>query len=63
MVSRIDLVKEVVENSEGLDKEGIKKQREQSGNIPEKERKASKIALPKRIYDRKKGSTSLLPLL
>ena len=45
VVSRIDLVKEVVENIEGLEKEGGKRNREESGHTPEKEKRASKIAV------------------
>ena len=46
VVSRIDLVKEVVENIEELEKESGKRQRE-DGHTPEKEKRASKIAILK----------------
>ena len=45
VVSRVDLVKDVVENIEGLEKEGGKKNREVTGQTPENERKTSKIAV------------------
>ena len=69
VVSRIDLVKEVVENIEGLKKEGGKRNREESGHTPEKEKRASKIATLKgparesRTGSRGQQGVPLTPLL
>ena len=63
------MVKEVVENIEGLEKEGGKRLREESGQTPEKEKKATKIAVfkgnNKESMAGRRGSAggSSLPLL
>ena len=68
VLSRVDLVKDSVENIEGLEKEEGKRCREESGQTPENEKKASKIAVLKtntrESMTVKRGSTGgLLPPL
>ena len=69
VVSRVDLVKDVLENIEGLEKEGGKRNREVTGQTPENERKTSKIAVLqgslKESSSRRKGEIggSLPPIL
>ena len=69
VVSRVDLVKDVVENLEVREKEGGKRTREELGKTPEQEKRASKIAVlkhnAKESMTATRGSAggSLLPLL
>ena len=69
VVSRVDLLKDVVENLEECEKEGGKRTREELEKTPEQEKRASKIAVLKHnakesiTATRRSAGGSLLPLL